>query len=879
METSIPPEVTAETAVAPEPEASPSERRAAPARPAWWRRIGAAAVLAFAFVFFGHTVSGHRPIGDWLFWTYLQAWSLSLFWSLACLSTGFLLVQRLLGNRLPYLERIAFAFPTGVFAFFVAMFVLGLLGWYGPALFAILPIAMLAAGALPLWRTTRRWWGHVSFLRARQPPTSPWVYAGWALALLVLAMLYFVVLTPSNIAFDSRWKHLAIAEHYAAQGFVGPFLEGWYPGTAPHLPSFLFAWIFLVDLGLFGQLTAVSHLEFVTFLWALVGIPALVRRLVPGADPRLVWVARFLFPGVLLYDSNLSTGTDHIAAIFAIPIFLMTLRAWRRLDVRSILVLAVMLSGAILTKYSSAFALFAFPIVAVAIRTVVLGVKSARGTLPAGTGRWNFLVGPLVCLVAGLVLTAPHWLKNWVFYGSPLYPSLSDRFTMHPWSPDAAQIFRYGYLGQIWRPETNWDGLLDSLKVLLTFSIDPHDWGEFHGKVPVFGSLFTVALLCMPFVRSSKRLWVLFGCVHLGIFTWFWVHHQDRHLQTLMPLMAAATAAVFVVLWRMGRLVRLGLVAMIAAQIVWGLDVYFWPTHNMARTPVKNAVDLVASGWSKEPKQRLKTFQLQAEVRRSLPKDAKLLLHDIHVHTGIGVPSVSDHQGWQAGISYGHLHSPGAIWDKLKEMGITHVLYPSSRSRAWDSLAGDVAIFDFFDRHLEDRQKMHGHTLARLPAERPEGDGPQLVFVQSCGKRWKSGQYRFEDLRVPAFGPRLASWPKPLVAADEAAERRALIASSDFLLVQKGCDEPTPQDRPGFRQVATRKRYERIPQAYEAQGETWSIWRRTRPAPAAAKLGGARGGSLAPARRAFGPGAIELPVPGRPAPALRLEKPAPGAAK
>jgi len=852
MESSLPTDATAEPLAPPPAEPIPAHGPGALAR--WWRPIGAGVVLLAAAAGFGHFVDGFRPVREWLFWNYAQAWSLALVWALACASTGHLLVQRLLGRRVPFLERLTLAFPMGVFAFFVAMFVLGLFGLFGPVLFALLPLAMIGAGALPLWRSSRRWWGHVRHLRAKQPPPSPWLYVGWGFALIVLAMIYFVVLTPTNIAFDARWKHLAIAEHYATQGFVGPFLEGWYPGTAPHLPSFLYAWAFLVDLGLFGQLTASSHIEFVAFLCALVGIPALVRRLVPRADPRLVWVARFLFPGVLLYDSNLSTGTDHIAAIYSIPIFLMTVRVWRRLDLRAVVVLAVMLSGAILSKYSSAFALFAFPVLAIALRAIVLGVRSLRGTLEPGTGRWAFVIGPVGCLVAGLVLTAPHWLKNWVWYGSPLYPSLSDHFTMTPWTADAAQVFRYGYLGQIWKPPFNLDGLLDSLQVLLTFSIKPHDWNEFHKNWPVFGSLFSVALLCMPFVRGSKRLWALFGSVHLGIFTWYWVHHQDRHLQTLMPLMAAATAAVFVVLWRMGRFVRVGLAAMIAVQIVWGLDVYFWPTHNMARTPVKNAVDLVASGWSKEPGQRLKGFQMQNAIRGTLPEGSKLLLHDIHVHAGLGYPSVSDHQGWQAGISYGYLHSPGAIWDKLKEMGITHVLYPVKRSRAWDSLAGDVAAFDFFEGYLVEKRTVHGHVLAALPSERPAGDGPQRVFVQSCGQRWKPGLYRFEDLRVPAFGPPRRDWPAPLEPAATVSERKRLLAEADFLLAQKGCEPPSMQERAGFREVATRKRFEHIPQAYEQGGETWTIWRRTRPT---------QTGAIKPAKLPLVPRLDGLPAPSR----------------
>lgn len=770
-----------------------------------------------------------HPIWDWLFWVFAQAWVLSLVFALACLSTGFVLVRRILGKRLRSGELLALSMPMGIFVFAMAMFVLGLFGLYGPVLFVALPAAMFAVGARPLWRFARRWIRHRLAFRRRAVP-SPWMYVAWGFGLVVLGMAYFLILSPANISFDSRWKHLAIAEHYATQGFVGPFLEGWTPGTAPHLPSFFFAWAFLVRpwADLFGQLALVAHMEFVLFLWTLVGIGPLVRRLVPRADPRWVWVVRFLFPGMLLYDSNLSVGTDHIAAIFTIPIFLMTMRAWNGLRPRDCLVLAVMLSGGLLTKYSSAFALFAFPVVVVTLRGLIYLFHTLRRSRP-DLARTAWIAGPLTCLVAGLVLTSPHWLKNWIWYGSPVYPSGSDLFTLRPWNPDAADIFRYGYLGQMWQPPATWAGLLSALKVQFTFSLIPHDWAEFHGKRPVFGSLFTLALLCMPFVRSTRWLWNLFACVHLGIFTWYWVHHQDRHLQTLMPLMAAGTAAIFILVWRAGRPARVALLFAIALQVIWGGDVWFFPTHNMAKTPIVASAELLGSSWTKKRDQRLRTFTGIAKVREALPKGAKVLLHDIHPHTGIGAPSVSDHQGWQSGINYGRLEAPGAIYDRLREMGVTHLLWVHRNSRGWDSLAGDVAFWNFALGYGKNPKRYNEYVLAEMPDERPSDPAPSDILVLSCDETYRTGVYDLDQLTVLAFGKDAPEWPEPKRPWD--ATQRVSYRQHAFVLLEEGCGNLPARERSAFEHAATRRRREHIPLAREPRHHKWEIWRRTKPAP------------------------------------------------
>ena len=39
-------------------------------------------------------------------------------------------------------------------------------------------------------------------------------------------MVYFLILSPDNAAYDARWKHIAVAETYAVEGGIRRFPEG-----------------------------------------------------------------------------------------------------------------------------------------------------------------------------------------------------------------------------------------------------------------------------------------------------------------------------------------------------------------------------------------------------------------------------------------------------------------------------------------------------------------------------------------------------------------------------------------------------------------------------------------------------------------------------
>lgn len=776
-------------------------------------------LLAAAVYYFGSFVHDFYPFREWLFWRYAGYWLGCAFWSAACVSAGHLTITRVLRRHLPILEHLVTSFAVGAFEFFLAMNVAGALQLYHPATFFALPLLMLGAGLMPLQRYLTRVVRHLRGARRRAPPAPVWTWAVLAYGLIGVGMVYFLILTPENIQFDSRWKHLALAEDYAAHGGIRRFPEGYTVATYPHLATFIYGWAFLLPRGLlFDKVELAAHMEFFGFLWTLAAIPAALRLMLPPRyRPRclhLAWTARFLFPGVFLYDSSLSGGADHIAAIFALPTFTLLVRAWKELSPRYMALLLMTMAGGGLTKYTGAIIMVPYPALAIGIRALILGYRSLRGQVPHAIRR-NWYLGPLAAVGFGLLYTSPHWLKNLIYYTDPLYPTLYKYIASRPWTPDAADLYEWGYKDhQFWRPPRTLVGVKETVRALFNFSFVPNDYKTYHGTVPIFGSLFTLLLPCALFLRGTRRVWALMGYAYLGIGAWYWTHHQDRYLQAIVPLLAATTAAIIALLWRAfredGRGARIAslatravLMGLIGLQIVWGGDAYFIPTHAMIRSPQKAVLDLLAMGHKRKYRERFQIYQQFQSMRQAMPRGSRVLLHDNHVHLGIGVESVSDWGGWQFGISYGRMSSPRAVYDMLREMGVTHVAWESELSKGWDSVAGDLVFFSFALNHTKNRSRHGRMVLAELGPPPVEDRFPAGVAWLGCNDDYRNGLYELSEMTVPVFGPKRRALPKPRMA-DASAEE--LIGAASFVVVDGRCQRSLPPTfRTEFTLAAKRK--------------------------------------------------------------------------
>lgn len=788
-------------------------------------KIAAPLVVAAAATFFVTFYGEHYPVAEWLFWRYAIYWVSCAVFSAACLSTGYAVLVRLRVSALPFLESLCLSFTVGVTCFYLAMNVLGhahALRW--PAFF-LLPVAMIAAGARPLFRTMRRYVRHVRHRRAHHPRALDYlVMVSWLFGLLVIGMIYFQILSPENAQFDALWKHLGLAEQYAHVGHIPRYGEGWTVATNPHLASMIYTWAFLLPgMRLFDHVALAAHLELTTMVWGVAAIVPLTRRLLPGHRASAAWAARFLFPGVLLYDSSLACGADHIASAFAAPIFLALLRALPRLEPQRCALLVLLMAGAAMTKLSSAILLVPAPTLAVG--AVVLARALRRR--PRRVIQWQ---GPLTALVVGLLATSPFWLRNLVWYGDPLYPSLYEYLSPRPWTADAADMFKYGYGEfQFDRPTRDLAGVVETLEALVTFSFIPNDYARYHGKVPTFGSLFTLLILCLPLFRRTRRIWGLVAATHLALFLWYWVHHQDRYLQVIVPWMAAVVAAILILLWRAGIAARLTASVLIVAQVVIGGDVYFIQSHAMIGTPLKKSMELLESGYKRRYEQRFEVFGGWVAVSKALPEDAHALVHETHPHLGLSRRTTNDWCGWQYGLSYGELSTPRNVYDRLRTLGVTHAVWRHQVSKGWDTVAGDLVFFDFAFRHMEEAKKVGSMRVARMPDEPPPDDAPGDVAVFGCDDMYASGLYALNDLTVPVFGPKRHAFPEPKVRLEDSTSA-ALLSKAAFVVADTLCDgkhlKGTPQ---GFALAAKRK----LVNSDRRRGKKlpWSLYVRERSAP------------------------------------------------
>jgi len=785
------------------------------------RRLLVLVAILGGTLLFARIVDEHYPIEEWLFFRYAAYWGVSLLWVAGAVSFGNRVIRRALPG-LPLLEHLTCAFGAGVLGFVLAMAAAGSLQQYRPWLFWALPFAFLLIGLPRAWDLIRdvKWAWRADGIRDHHWFRPIAILFGCG----ALALIYFVILTPKNVQYDSYWKHMAIAEDFVAHGGVRRFPEGWLFASRPHSTSFLYVWAFLSPFPkLFDRMELCAHLEFVVFAFTtLVGIPAVVRRLAPQADARMVWAARFLFPGVFLYDSSLSGGADHFGAMYGPVIFLLTARALPSLQLRTCGVLGAFLGGALMVKETTALLLVPFPVLCLILRFLWLSAASlVSARLRRNRGNpVRLLLAPCVAATMVLIISSPYWLKNYVYYGDPLYPLLNRIFTSTPFSELAAYRLEWAFQAeQSWKPPRTTEGLLLTLRTLFTFSFVPNNWAEMHGSVPVFGSLFTLLLAPLVFLRRTRTIWWLVAWIHLGLFAWYWTHHQDRYLQAIVPLMAAVTAAALVLIWHSsGWLVKTACSALVLLQVVWGGDVYFIQTHSMSGSPVKAVLDLLKTGFQKNYRERLEVDSRPNKISAYLPKGARVLLHEDHIALGMQAEVVHDFPLRQYGINYGTLANPRAVYNFLKGLGVSHIYRHASKFSGVDTVAGDIMFFHFATFYSVGTRNIGGVVLSEMPQTPPVEAFNDTVVVMSCGSGYREGSYRVRDLSVPCVGPMARQYPSPRHPFPSRSESLAALATAGFVVADPACAIVLPPDQADKFQLLTQRRAFAKGRAYDIYG-------------------------------------------------------------
>ena len=732
--------------------------------------VGAAiGVLAF--------VNHQYPIRTWLALPLgaILGWQLAL--NAGWAGLGLRVTRWLLPEELPPVERLVLGVAAGVVAFGFSLYLLGVICLFKPAAALGLVLAFNIVGWPELARWTRE-------ARAAAALISVGGRPGWfaraaaAGGVIGIGLVYLGLLAPDTINYDARWWHLSITEGYVRAGRIISFPGNWV-NSYPHMASLLHTWDFLIP-GLPGSAARwmmVLHTEFSLFLWTLVGVGAAVRWMAEDDRVRGAWAAYFLFPGLLIYDGNIGGSADHAMAFFVMPLFLLSVRLRGRPPGPGYALWGVVAAGAFLTKLQAMYVI------------VPLSLLLCWECIRSGDSRRAGLVRALkmipVVLGAFVLVTAPHFLTNIVFNGNPFYPLLQDWFsTSHPTIPDAPLLVRQLLMDYNWRPPAELGRRLrEAFELLFTFAFQPHY--SFTNNVPVIGYLFTLSLPLLFSVANARRLWIG-ALVSLGaLFCWANTVRVDRNLQTFLPLLVASSAAILARAWRVGRLARVGVAALLLSQVVWAADLCF-------AGGASGGISLIRSGFAGQGARRFAGLSPDyLALDRMLPKDAVVLLHHWHPSLGINRPIYLDWTGFQGSIDYRTFGDARAFYDRLRALGITHVVHLPGNQAA-PSKQEDVIFHSLAVTYGGPKARVGMFEYFALPASPPPARAPLQVLAVGAG-RYADGLYDVTSLGTcQNLSPDLQRYAPPRLPLG-AAGWGPLLDASDAVLIGAGhtLDPPT----------------------------------------------------------------------------------------
>lgn len=747
-------------------------------------------LLAAVIVLVGVTLS-YQELESWLLLQHLGLAAIALVWGVSCTGLGFSLVRRVF-PLMPLGTKLTLGFALGVVLFGTAVAALGFARGFGPVGYFLVLVPGLVLSVRPgvrAARVVRR----LSRLSSGRQRLSLWTLL---LAGLALALIYVPTLSPRHLSYDTLWYHLPIAEHYVAAGRIERLEEGWYLGLYPQLASWLYTWALLTPkVSVVNRSLLCMQLEFVIFIGTLAAIPALTRAVLAGVrvrrgSQRWSWLLTFAFPSVFLYD--LVAAADHVSALFFAPACLLLLRGWNKPSIGLSAMLGAFISGGMLTKYSAVI-LFSPLAAAWGVRTSFGMVPAWRGAFTASA--WRNSLASFVGV--GVALTSSHWLKNWIWYGSPLYPMVNGLFRANPWHDHAAAVYHGWITSAVTAPKGGLMSYVTSAAEVFRFSFVGHDFHWLTKGRPMMGSLFTLLLLPFLIVSRSKRTLGLALLLHASVLLWAFSHAQDRFLQTILPAMVAVTAAAVHVLWQTGAVTRYLLSTLVGFQTLWGSDVLAWPYRHQWYTDV---VGRGAASLEGKPLLGDGYFSPWTDVARKLPAQSKLLVHDVQIHYGTGARVVNDWSPTQGALDYGALGSPEAVRQSLVGLGVSHVVWYPAHSSGGDSLAGDI-YFHLFARKFLSPQDVAGVKFAQLDVSQqsPAGDtpAPSRAVYLGCGGVNRDGVYDVAQLHLHPQA-NAGGYPPP-VRPFSAPTKGKLVVPKDasLLVVETACAAKTSKP-PGW---------------------------------------------------------------------------------
>jgi hypothetical protein len=249
--------------------------------------------------------------------------------------------------------------------------------------------------------------------------------------------------------------------------------------------------------------------------------------------------------------------------------------------------------------------------------------------------------------------------------------------------------------------------------------------------------------------------------------------------------MATVTGVVLARAWQLGWVVRPVLLALLLLQVAWGADYWFSGIDR-----IQGSLSLIRSGMDGRAAQRFESYRAEyVQLGRSLPKDAKIVLHQQHGMLGIDRPVLLDLIGFQGIFNYDTFRNASDYERRLRELGVTHAVWASPRNAASKH---EAVIFEsFVARHAKTTNVFGG--LRVTPLNERSASPARTLHVMSYGlSGYSNGLYDVRQLSVcENMPPERQKFSQPKRRAGDAASTVALLEEADVLLLRVGVTLPT----------------------------------------------------------------------------------------
>ena len=287
----------------------------------------------------------------------------------------------------------------------------------------------------------------------------------------------------------------------------------------------------------------------------------------------------------------------------------------------------------------------------------------------------------------------------------------------------------------------------------------------------MFGSLFTLLLPAILVVRDRGRIAVAAFIASVSLFIWAYVYNVDRNLQVFMPVMVVVTGALIIRVWRASVLARVGLVPLVALQLVWGADALFYNSYNR----IDSAMALIRSGFDNTSQQLFNSYRKSfRDIHDALPSGSRVLLHNAHPNLGIDHDLYLDGLGYQALITYDRFRTPAELFAFFRRLGLTHLIYDPNGFRA--PTKQQEVLWNALIRGMKPVGQFANYRVLEVPKQGPKPEPAWKVALFGV-RGYADGIYPIERLNTDERLPgKLQHYAKPSerFAADRSARKKQL---------------------------------------------------------------------------------------------------------